>query len=163
MLLGVDYYPEQWDESMMDSDLDNIVELGSNVIRIAEFAWKTMEPTENNFDFSLFREVVDKCRERGMMFIMGTPGATPPLWLSHKYPDIYGKRHNGADRFHGSRQDCCYNHEKYLELATRITEKSFFMVEFFMLVSFHYLNFLYVLLFVKSRLIYDIIFFARFQ
>ena len=121
--LGVAYYPEAWDRSQIDEDLDGMQEHGISCVRIAEFAWKTMEPTEGNFDFSLFREVVDKCRKRGMMVIMGTPGATPPLWLSHKYPDVYGKRYNGADRFHGSRQDCCYNHEKYLELATRITEK----------------------------------------
>ena len=38
MYLGVDYYPEQWDASMLDDDLDNITELGSNVIRIGEFA-----------------------------------------------------------------------------------------------------------------------------
>ena len=31
MYLGVDYYPEQWDESMMSEDMDNILELGSNV------------------------------------------------------------------------------------------------------------------------------------
>ena len=29
MWLGVDYYPEQWDISMIDKDLDNIIELGS--------------------------------------------------------------------------------------------------------------------------------------
>jgi beta-galactosidase len=43
MLLGVDYYPEQWDFSMIDSDMDNILELGANVIRIAEFSWHLME------------------------------------------------------------------------------------------------------------------------
>ena len=37
MWLGVDYYPEQWDISMIDEDMDNIVELGCNVIRIAGF------------------------------------------------------------------------------------------------------------------------------
>lgn len=47
MLLGVDYYPEQWDPSLMDADLDNIVELGSNVIRIADFAGVTVVETES--------------------------------------------------------------------------------------------------------------------
>lgn len=121
--LGVAYYPEAWDRSQIDEDLDKMVEHGISCVRIAEFAWKTMEPTEGNFDFSLFREVVDKCKERNIMVIMGTPGATPPLWLSEKYPDIYGKRFNGKEIWHGARQDCCYNHEEYLRLATRITEK----------------------------------------
>lgn len=38
MLLGVDYYPEQWDDGLMEADMDRILELGCNVIRIGEFA-----------------------------------------------------------------------------------------------------------------------------
>ena len=121
--LGVAYYPEHWERSQIDEDLDKMVEHGITCVRIAEFAWKTMEPAEGKFDFSLFREVVDKCRERGIMVIMGTPGATPPLWLSNKYPDVYGERIDGVKRFHGARQDCCYSHEEYLHLALRITKK----------------------------------------
>ena len=33
MLLGVDYYPEQWDGAIMEEDMDRILELGRNVIR----------------------------------------------------------------------------------------------------------------------------------
>ena len=36
--LGVDYYPEQWGLELADEDLDNIVELGANLIRIGDFA-----------------------------------------------------------------------------------------------------------------------------
>ena len=121
--LGVAYYPEAWPREQIDEDLDKMLEHGISCVRIAEFAWKTMEPTEGHFDFSLFREVVDKCKARGIMVIMGTPGATPPLWLSEKYPDVYGERMNGVKIFHGARQDCCYNHEDYLRLCHRITEK----------------------------------------
>ena len=39
MLLGVDYYPEQWDSALMESDMDIMLEMGCNVIRIAEFSW----------------------------------------------------------------------------------------------------------------------------
>ena len=58
MYLGVDYYPEQWDASMLDDDLDNITELGSNVIRIGEFAWHLMEKKEGEYDFSFFDNVI---------------------------------------------------------------------------------------------------------
>ena len=51
MWLGVDYYPEQWEISILEKDLDTICELGCNVIRIAEFAWHLMEKTEGQFDF----------------------------------------------------------------------------------------------------------------
>ena len=76
MWLGVDYYPEQWDISMIDEDMDNIVELGCNVIRIAEFAWYIMEKTEGQYDFSFFDHVISKAKEKGLHVILGTPTAT---------------------------------------------------------------------------------------
>jgi len=72
----VDYYPEQWDISMIDEDMDNIVELGCNVIRIAEFAWHIMEKTEGQYDFSFFDHVISKAKEKGLHVILGPPTAT---------------------------------------------------------------------------------------
>ena len=57
MYLGVDYYPEHWNEDMLEEDLNNIIELGSNVIRIGEFAWHMMESEEGKFDFSYFDHI----------------------------------------------------------------------------------------------------------
>ena len=62
MWLGVDYYPEQWEDSLLDQDLDTICELGCNVIRIGEFAWHRMERSEGAYDFSYFDRVVEKAR-----------------------------------------------------------------------------------------------------
>ena len=88
MLLGVDYYPEQWDSAIMEADMDRILELGCNVIRIGEFAWHQMEPEEGKFDFSYFDGVIDMAKKKGLQIIFGTPTATPPAWLIHKHPDI---------------------------------------------------------------------------
>ena len=79
MYLGVDYYPEHWDKSMIDEDLDNILELNCNVIRIGEFAWHMMESTEGNFDFSYFDRVIEKAKQKGLKVIFGTPTATMPI------------------------------------------------------------------------------------
>lgn len=53
MLLGVDYYPEQWDLSLMDKDMDTMQEMGCNVIRIGEFSWHLMKNKKDN-TISLF-------------------------------------------------------------------------------------------------------------
>lgn len=39
MYFGVDYYPEQWDYSLINEDLNRIANSELNCIRIAEFAW----------------------------------------------------------------------------------------------------------------------------
>lgn len=82
MLLGVDYYPEQWPLELLEEDLDQIRQLGCNVIRIGEFAWKLMEPQEGVYDFSFFDHVISRAKERGLKIIFGTPTATPPAWLA---------------------------------------------------------------------------------
>ena len=61
---------------MIDEDMDNIVELGCNVIRIAAFAWHIMEKTEGQYDFSFFDYVISKAKEEGLHVILGTPTAT---------------------------------------------------------------------------------------
>ena len=120
MLLGVDYYPEQWDESMMDSDLDNIIELGCNVIRIGEFCWHIMEKKEGEYDFSFFDKVIQKAKSKGLKVIMGTPTATIPAWLAKKHPEILSEFENGRKRTFGGRHVYCFNSRAMYEYSEKI-------------------------------------------
>ena len=120
MYLGVDYYPEQWDASMLDDDLDNITELGSNVIRIGEFAWHLMEKKEGEFDFSFFDRVIAHAKAKGLNVIMGTPTATIPAWLAKKHPDILSEFENGCKRTFGGRHVYCFNSEHMYEYSEKI-------------------------------------------
>ena len=115
MLLGVDYYPEQWDASMMEADMDRILELGCNVIRIGEFAWHRMEREEGKFDFSYFDGVIAMAKAKGLKVIFGTPTATPPAWLIHKHPEILAQFQDGTPRAFGGRHVACYSNRDYLD------------------------------------------------
>ncbi len=120
MLLGVDYYPEQWDPAQMDADLDTILEMGCNGIRIAEFAWHRMERTEGAYDFSFFDHVIDKAGEKGLSVILGTPTAAIPAWLAKKHPDILSESEGGRRRAYGGRHVCCYNSPALYEYSEKI-------------------------------------------
>ena len=109
MLLGVDYYPEQWNIDLMEQDMDTIVEMGCNVIRIAEFSWHMMEKREGQFDFSFFDHVIEEAKKRNLKVIMGTPTATIPAWLAKKYPDILSEFEGGKKRSFGGRHVYCFN------------------------------------------------------
>lgn len=50
--IGVDYYPEHWDESLWVKDADMMHEAGVKIVRMAEFAWSRLEPDEGDFDLS---------------------------------------------------------------------------------------------------------------
>lgn len=118
---GAAYYPESWPREQIDSELDNIKSHNLNTVRIAEFAWSTMEPREGEYDLSLFREVVDKCRERGLSVIMCTPSAAPPVWMTHKHPEIFAD-FGGVKMTHGGRRNNCPSNRLYRQYIADIVE-----------------------------------------
>lgn len=121
MYLGVDYYPEHWNDDMLDHDLERIVALGANTVRIGEFAWHLMESVEGHYDFSYFDHVIHKIKAYGLKLIFGTPTATFPAWLAKKYPEILSVDENGQKRAFGGRRQYCFNSETYRIKSSQIT------------------------------------------
>ncbi len=121
--LGVDYYPEQWGIKLVDEDLDNIVELGLDLIRIGDFAWDRMEPREGEYDFSFFDEVIAKAKKHGLKVMMCLPTATMPAWLYEKHPDIMNVNEFGYAQPYGARRGYCYNSDVYIEKAVSLAKE----------------------------------------
>src|SRR3954468_2782304 len=88
LLLGVDYYPDQTPENLWEEDARMIAEAGLTNVRIAEFAWALMEPSEGKFDFGWLKKSCEILSKNKIAIILGTPSAAPPPWLSKKYPEI---------------------------------------------------------------------------
>ena len=117
---GVDYYPEQWGMELVDEDLDNIVELGANLIRIGDFAWDRFEPEDRKYDFAFFDEVIEKAKKRNLHILMCVPGATVPSWLYHKHPEIMNEDERGYRQPFGARRGHCYNNDIYIKKVTAL-------------------------------------------
>ena len=96
--LGTCYYPEHWDESLWPSDLERMMKNGIRTVRIGEFGWSIMEKDEGQFDFSFFDRFLDLCSSVGMQVIFGTPSATPPAWLTCRYPETLNANVDGVVR-----------------------------------------------------------------
>ncbi|MBP3542607.1 MAG: beta-galactosidase, partial [Lachnospiraceae bacterium] len=122
--LGTCYYPEHWPQELWREDLLRMKEVGIEVIRIAEFAWSKIELHEGEFDYSFFDSFLDLAEEVGMKVIFCTPTATPPAWLTHKYPEVLNANMQGNLYCHGARRHYNYNSPVYREKAAIITEKS---------------------------------------
>lgn len=121
LTIGVCYYPEHWDKSFWKEDLRRMKEYGIEVIRIAEFAWSYFEPREGEFTYDFFDEFMELTKEEEMKVIFCTPTATPPAWMSHKYPEILNADVDGNLIHHGLRRHCNLNSEKYRYFSSRIT------------------------------------------
>lgn len=120
--LGVCYYPEHWQESEWEGDLRRMLENGIETVRVGEFAWSLMEPREGVFDYSFFDRFLDVAERTGMKVIFCTPTATPPAWLTKKYPEVLNATMEGVLYQHGFRRHYNYNAPKYQELSRRIVE-----------------------------------------
>lgn len=121
--LGTCYYPEHWDKKLWKEDLQRMKQAGIYTIRIAEFAWNLFEPKEGEFTFSFFDEFLNVAQDEGMKVIFGTPSATPPAWLTEKYPEVLNANRDGVLYRHGARRHYNYNSPKYRELTGRLVEK----------------------------------------
>ena len=120
--LGVDYYPEQWGMELVDEDLDNIVELGANLIRIGDFAWDRFEPEDGRYEFAFFDEVIKKAKQHGLHILMCVPGATIPSWLYHSHPEIMNEDEKGYRQPFGGRRGHCFNNDIYLSKVTALAK-----------------------------------------
>lgn len=119
LYIGAAYYPELWDESEIDKDIERCKLLGINVLRVGEFAWAKMEPKEGEFDFGWLTKVVDRLYENGIDTVMCTPTATPPRWLFNRYPETRKVMHDLITAGVSSRQHSCKTSE-ILRDKTRI-------------------------------------------
>lgn len=121
--LGVCYYPEHWPEELWEDDIKRMIVHGIEFIRIGEFAWNKFESREGVFTIDYYDRFLALAHKAGLKVIMGTPTATPPAWLTHKYHQVLNAREDGTLYRHGMRRHYNYNSPIYREFVSRLVEK----------------------------------------
>jgi beta-galactosidase len=120
---GVYYYPEAWDSAQWDRDLKKMADMGFEFTHVAEFAWAMIEPQEGQFDFSWLDRVLTLAQKHGLKVIMCTPSATPPVWLTQKYPETLVVNSDGLVAEHGTRTQGSWSSTKYNEKIEKVVEE----------------------------------------
>ena len=120
LLLGVDYYPDQTPEKLWEEDARMMAEAGLTNVRVAEFAWSLMEPSEGRFEFGWLKKSVEILHKHGIEVILGTPSAAPPPWLSEKYPEILLVNKDGMTVQPGGRRFTCPTNKVYRYLSLTV-------------------------------------------
>jgi beta-galactosidase len=120
MKLGVCYYPEHWPQERWPIDARMMREAGISLVRIGEFAWGMMEPTENRYSWDWLDQAIETLANQALQVILCTPTATPPAWLCRAYPDILPVDEQGHRRQFGSRRHYCSNNPTYRAYTQKI-------------------------------------------
>lgn len=121
--IGVDYYPEHWDKSLWKADVELMKNAGVNIVRMAEFAWSRLEPSEGEYSFGWLDEIISMFSEAGIEVFLCTPTSTPPQWLFEKYPEVIQAGSDGRSIPIGIRGHRCLNSPVYRRLSEKIITK----------------------------------------
>ncbi len=123
LLLGAAWYPEQWPESRWDADLQLMEDAHIHFARVGEFAWSSMEPSEGHYTLDWLEHAIRAAERHHIAIVLGTPGATPPAWLTQKYPETLRTMENGRKDQHGNRTQFNFSDAKYRELLGGMDEQ----------------------------------------
>jgi beta-galactosidase len=123
LLLGTAWYPEQWPESRWEADLQLMEAAQIRFVRITEFAWAKMEPREGQYDFEWLDRAIAAAAKHHIAVVLGTPTATPPAWLTQKYPDTLRIEEDGQRVTHGNRAHASAASPRYLEFCRQIAAR----------------------------------------
>jgi beta-galactosidase len=118
--LGASYYPEHWEEHRWSEDIRLMKEAGLTVVRMAEFAWSSMEPAAGDFHFEWLEKAISMLAEAGILTVLGTPTAAPPTWLVQRFPDLLAVTEQGQRLQVGNRCHYCVTSSDFHAAAARI-------------------------------------------
>src|SRR5258708_6214386 len=72
VMLGTAWYPEQWSESRWDEDLTLMQQASIHMVRVGEFAWSRLEPSEGHYDLDWLDRAVTAAAKHGIYTVVGT-------------------------------------------------------------------------------------------
>lgn len=122
ILVGTAWYPEQWPESRWEDDLRLMQAANIKVVRVAEFAWSRLEPSEGQYEFDWLERAIALAAKHHIAVVVGTPTAAPPAWLTYAHPETLRIEENGRRAVHGNRAHGSVTSPVYLEYCRKIAE-----------------------------------------
>jgi beta-galactosidase len=124
---GGDYNPEQWPRETWAEDVRLMREAGVTLATVGVFSWALLEPEEGRYDLDWLGDVLDQLHAGGIAVDLATGTASPPPWLSHRYPDTLPRLADGTVLWPGGRQAWCPSsptyRDKALALVTALAER----------------------------------------
>lgn len=115
LLHGGDYNPDQWLDmpEVLKDDVRFMKIAGINVVSIAIFAWKALEPEEGVYNFQWLDELFDRLEKKGIGAFLATPSGARPAWMDRDHPEVLRVNADRVKNLHGQRHNHCYTSPYY--------------------------------------------------
>lgn len=66
ILYGGDYNPEQWPEEVWEEDMRLLKNAHINIVTLNVFNWATLQPSEDEYDFTKLDKIMNLVRDNGL-------------------------------------------------------------------------------------------------
>ncbi|WP_423923817.1 beta-galactosidase [Frigoribacterium sp. 2-23] len=120
LVFGCDYNPEQWTYDTWVEDVALMREAGVNLVAINIFGWSHIEPSPGQYRFDDLDTIIDLLHSQGIGVNLGTGTASPPPWLTTRYPEALPQAADVTTRWPGGRQAYCPSSPVFRDLALRL-------------------------------------------
>ncbi len=96
---------------------------GVNVVSVAIFSWGLLQDADEVYTFEWLDRLMDLLAANGIMACLATATASPPPWLSRKYPDVLAVDAQGRTFSPGSRQHYSPSSPSYRRYAAALVRE----------------------------------------
>jgi beta-galactosidase GanA len=123
LFVGTCYQPVDRSPEEIRSDIALMRAAGFTLVRMGDLSWDSFEPSEGQFRFAWFDEILNQMSEAGIKVILDIGGLPAPIWLHQRYPSVNVVNQNGvmlqpARRYMEDVSDAAYR-----EHATRFADE----------------------------------------
>lgn len=123
LFAGTNYHPHDWPRERWKHDIDLMRKASFNIVRLGHLCWDSFEPSEGEFTFEWFNEVMDLFHEAGIQVVLDIATRPAPTWLHKKYPEIDRADTNGIRLEAQTRYMEDVGHLAFQDYAYRFAEK----------------------------------------
>ena len=120
---GGDYNPEQWSREVWEQDVALMNQANVNLVTLGVFSWANIEVADGDYRFDWLDEVIDLLHNHNISVDLATATASPPAWLTRKYPEMLPVTNSGVRLSHGGRQGYCPSSPIYMEKSVALAEQ----------------------------------------
>jgi beta-galactosidase len=96
LFVGTCYQPVDRSLEQIRTDIALMRAAGVTLVRMGDLSWDAFEPSEGEFQFAWFDEILKQMSEAGIRVILDIGGLPAPTWLHHRYPSANVVNPNGV-------------------------------------------------------------------
>ena len=96
LFVGTCYQPVDRSPEQIRRDIALMKDAGFTMVRMGDLSWDAFEPSEGQFEFAWFDDILRQMHDAGIKVVLDIGGSPAPIWLHYKYPSVNIVDEHGA-------------------------------------------------------------------